>query len=124
MKPPKERLDEAALVFCSNPEYDTGQSLMHDYLLEQNRTFGFKAGANWMQAEMQNEIDELVKALEFYADEGSWRTHNGYEIFCAFIDEEDEIRTSEFGKGYGHKEIVGGKRAREALAKYKGVKDE
>jgi hypothetical protein len=57
MKPLKERLDEAAEDRTKYYAPD------HIKLFSQ---MDFKAGAKWMQAEMQKEIDELVEALEFY----------------------------------------------------------
>jgi len=103
MKPLKERLDDAALAYNEEEiknEFNT------------NSLDAFIDGANWMQAEMQKEIDELVEALEFYANEAK------YLDYCVNISiPGNKKQTSSIEDDFG-------RRARHALIDYKGAKDE
>lgn len=62
--------------------------------------------------ELEKQRDEAVKALEFYADEKSWRDIDGTTVFDFISDTDLERRIGDT--------VIGGKRAREVLAKLRG----
>jgi hypothetical protein len=75
-----------------------------------------KSGARWALAE-SDVVRELVSALEFYANKHNWASRSGKIGVTPIWTEDQELAE-------GHTTSVGGKSAREALAKYKAAVEE
>lgn len=97
----QERVIERAYLIENNSLEERSQEATHyNWLDDQNE-------------KLQNNLDEAVEVIRFYADVNTWTSDNTHDPERVVIKEMDFHCTQEEG-------IIGGKRAREYFEKYKG----
>lgn len=118
----RQLLNKAHLEIVKRREYrGARESDVLEWLSEYvENNFTHKSVVEAVKSEMLADMQKLVDALEFYADESSWSISETYKQFNR-IDDQD----LEYKPGCGRYDLLAGKKAREALgefnAKYKDI---